>query len=502
MAGSVMTAVLNTQYDGSGFVSASKGLSNLNKDMADASEAANTTGINFEGMFKRLERPLGFLVFGQLSQQLTDIQAKGQTTTMVLEKIFSSVGMSLMFVSPPLGIFTLGMTALWDIFEKVRKSGELTSDELIKQGEDLQKGAEAAANAADILEKKTGANDLEVQSLRKLSEASQKQHDDMVAHAEVLARIADQEVIYAQHTDSMGKEVDGLHYKTDELTKALENQKKAQLELIALENQTGKKAKTDPKEDQMLTELRTKAWLATKNLSEATKELKTDESLQAANEAAILSADTDAERANFEKHEEDIKKRIALENEYIASLQDGKEKETSAQDDLKSATANQLGQLATVYSKSGKDIGEIEKEMLSSMITDFANTEAGKLSLAGMADIFINPALGAAELAGAAAITALGSSLAGALGGGGGGGATTPAGVTAAAPSTGSIQPPGGSGNGPGQGGNLYVTFAAPVVDPGTAGLILKSLNQIQQNNGWTLGSTFVNGAQTPPGLQ
>jgi len=492
-----MTAVFQTEYDGAGVDEAVAGQRKIQKSLETTGESAEASGLKMESLFRRLERPIGAIAFMGLSQQIADVGTKGQTSAQMLERGFHAAGSALMFFNPELGIAVIAAGALFEVFEKINH--QKTADELEKGSEAARQFSDASREAADYLEKQSIITKEQADRLRDTSVMKKQEADDL------RAALVKQETDNAKELADAQKIVDAQKDEAWFVQGKWANQakvndlKKKELEIQEALTSLGKNSAQDAsaKTDQLKLDLMTKQWLAEKNLDEATKELKTDESLLAANEAAIIS-ETDAKRlASFEDQEEQIKKRIQLENEYINSLQDGQKKETSAMDDLKESVANQLGQLATVYSKSGKDISKIEKDMLSGMITDFANAEAGKLQLAGMADIFINPALGLAELAGAAAITALSSQIAGAIGGSSGG-ASTPAAVASS-----SISAPGGggSGAGPGQGGNTYIYLQGNnVIDPSTVSLILKGLNQLQQNNGWSLGSNYINGQAVAPG--
>jgi hypothetical protein len=492
-----LTAIYDTKYDGSGAEAAIRGQKEVSKSFQDTSDQAGRSGVNIEGMFKKLERPLSFLVFSQLSDQLTGIQAKGQTSGEVLSKIFHSVGMALTFVAPPLGIFTLGMVALWDIFEKYRNSGNKTADEIISMGNELQKGAEDAAKAADAMEKKYGADDREVQSLRKLSEENKKQHDDMVTHYEMLAKIADEEVLYAQHTDTMGKEVDGLHYKTDELSKALAHQAEVRKELIALENQGAEKKETPDKTDETIMakkhELQMQAYVDNLKLSDATKQLKADESLLAMNEAAILSTNDPKELQFFEEKEEWLKKLIGLENEHVTTLQAGAASQITTLENLKNAFTGSFSSIVNSVAQGGKSMVQIMKSTLSTMVTDFTNAEAGQLVMDAGKNAFLNPGLALAELAEATAISAAGAALSSSIGG-----------QSAASSSPAAASVPTISNNSSTTQTNntsLNVNImGAQVIDPSTSALILKGLNGIVQTNGFQIGATRVNGVAQAPG--
>jgi hypothetical protein len=496
-----MTTVFETQYDGSGVSAAVDGQEEYQASIKETGNVSQMTQGKLESMFKRLERPLGFLVFSDLSNQIMDAGGKGATATQVLEKGLHAVGMALTFINPPLGIFTLGMVALWDIFEKVRKSGELTSDEIIKMSDDLVKQAGEATKAADALEKKSGADDTTVKALRELAASNEKQHDQMLQHADDMVKQAVLEVKYAEHMVDTEEYMDDYQQMVDRLTAAKKHQADVTATLIALENQS---EKGKPEDDTAIMakkhDLQMQAYVDKMSLAQATKELDADQKLLAMNEAAILSTNNPAELKFFEEKEDWLKKLIQLENQHQASLEADAKDNLTTMDDLKTSVTNNLGALTQAYGKSGKGIEQATKEMAASVITDFANMEAGKLTLAAAADIFINPALAVAELAGATAINALGSTIAGAFGGNSGG-SSAPVAASSSISAPGGGVGAGGSGSGPGQGGNLFVTVqGASVIDPSTASLIAKSLNNIQQSNGWTLGATFINGTQVAPG--
>ncbi len=517
-----MTAILNTQYDGTGFTSASSGMDNLQQKMSDTADAADNSSSKFDSFSRRIERPISFLAIQGLSQEMTDVGNKGETTSQMLEKGLHAAALAISFFNPEMGLLVVGALAAYEVFRKLnaQKTAEefqKEADALVAEHKELENLVPLLIIKSDIQKGTKEALNQELEASKQSTEAFKKNYEaaenNVVIRGKMIDSLKEQiktnlgltdsqlqatisqskwsdaiagDELSQQKANTQLKELNELTKKQTQDQNFLTGSTKAYLELAKESNDT----KTDEELMKKKHDLQMQAYVDNLNLSQATKQLKSDESLLAKNEAAILSTNDPKELAFFEEKEDWLKKLIKLESQQVDDLKSGSDSQMNILGNLKNAYTGTFKTIVSETQKGGKDMGQIMKDALSTMVKDFANAQAGQLEMLAIKDAFINPGLALAELAGATAIAAAGSALSGVIGGNSSAASSTP---SISSPSTSSLSSSSSQSGVPGT--NLTIMFQGndPLSSSFFAQMLQKQNTFVQSNNGMIVSTHSVN---------
>lgn len=422
-----------SRFDNSGAQQAVKGNQDVAKSLGDLGNQAGASGIKMDSLIRRMERPLGALVFSGMADDLMNMGQKGESTTMMLERGLHAVGMGLMYINPMWGIAALGAGALFDIFEKINHVK--TADEIIKESKAIQSQGEAAKNAAENLKGFVSPDVL--RNLEKLSSLNQSEYETTLKTTGALQKklqpVVDDYNAVKKKLD-LGASLTSLNDKERESLSIGEAQNKKNLDAIKILSELG----------------------------------------------ATYTVGKDAANAFLEEQKRE-------EKEFYSDLHEALDKEQKLRDEYnrkRLEAEKKTGEEIMMGAESfWKDFVTGNEKNLDKDLVNWIDSYATKLYAAAAADVFIDPEKAAGEFAGATALFALGTTF------GGGGGAPS---STSGAGST-AVNNSGGTGTTV-PGTNLTFIFQGgdPLSNSFMAQFLTRQNTFVQNSNGMVIATHAV----------
>lgn len=173
---------ITTSYTDTGLSQATSGVKNFS---AAANSASNSTGTNFDGLFKRMERPLGRMAFAGLAEAAlssADGMKASSGAVVALERGFHTLGAALMFVNPELAFVAIAGAGLVAIFDKISQGAGLNAEEIKKNVNQLQSQKDLYAQSAELLLKNKTITEDESRVLKNAATATQEDIDKIKEH--------------------------------------------------------------------------------------------------------------------------------------------------------------------------------------------------------------------------------------------------------------------------------------------------------------------------------
>lgn len=494
-----MMVTFATDYDGEGATQFKSGMQDASDQITALGEKGQIAGVNMEGLFRRLERPLSALVFSGVADEITTMGQKGESGTMMVEHGLHAIGMALTFINPLWGALFLAAGEVFNLFEKF--GHQKTAEEIQKQFSDTEALKKSLSESADVLLKHGQITKQDADEIKNLAGASEQELKSLQEHTK---KLVEDEAAQLKATKAR---VDGNPFLKD-TARGLEEIKEAQDRYnAALQASTGLtehfKAIDDAKNQtvkdnepvlQKQLDLQLQDKIDKTSLAEVTKILKDNEEVLDDTRKKILATTDVAELEMLEKKMEHAQELINLEKQHRDELQATADAENESIKSMVQSVDGDLNKLVDSWASGQKSLSDASKEAAAAIVNDFTNMEAGTLEMDAMKNIFINPGLAAAEFAGALAIRAAGSALASTFGG-----STT---SSSAAPSPSSTTPgPVSSSSGGNQNqSSLTININGGMIDKATVAYIMQSANDLVQQNGMTVVATQINGV-TPTSI-
>ncbi len=490
-----MTVAFQTQYDGEGTTQFTSGMDDAKAQIEQVGQAGQTAGVNMEGLFRRMERPLSALVFSGVASDLENMSAKGMSATMKLEQGLHAIGMALAFINPLWGALFLAAGEVFNLYEKF--THVQTVDELDKETKSILDQVSKLKDLKDMVAKNGDAKKEELALLQMTTEASK---EDIQKKLEAVnAQLKMNETInagaLAENTNVMTF-LKGSHDVTDAQQKEIDLLEKKKILQDALTTATNGPTNDNTAVLQKRHDMMMQSIVDSHNLDETTKQLAhTDEFLDQTRKKILETTDPKALKS-LEDQYDIITKLRQIEQQHLTDLKNSETQQVTILDNLKTAYTNAMGNIVQSLQNGGKSMDQITKDTLSTMVTDFGNAEAGMLLADAQKNAFINPGLSLLELAGAAAITAGTAALSSSIGGNSSATSTPPAAVGSASSNTSAASSSGAQTTQ----ANLTININGGMIDKPTVAYILQQANELVQQNGYPLVATQINGVSPMPG--
>jgi hypothetical protein len=139
---------ISSQYQDSGLKQATASMQGFQNSVQAASEGS---GRSMDGLFKRLERPIGMIAFQGIANDLVGLGKNGESAGMMVERGLHAAGVALMYFNAPLGISIIAVTAFYEVMMKMKGASEETAESIKKQTTELTNHAMAASGTAETL---------------------------------------------------------------------------------------------------------------------------------------------------------------------------------------------------------------------------------------------------------------------------------------------------------------------------------------------------------------
>ena len=485
---------IQTQYQPGGMDEATKGVKKFGDTVEDA---GNRSSKSMEGLFKRLERPIGMIAFSGLADQLTQMGTKGESTGMMVERGLHAAGIALLYFNPLVGMAVIAGTALSEVFNKVEGAATAEGDAIAKAADEASKAADQSDKYTQALLKQGKLTQEQANTLAMIHHESMDATKDAKENTEAELKRSQailQGIPYLKQYgdylkflfDSYGSGETKLRNYTDALQK-FNNANGPDAE--------AKKPKKSPKEDDAwMTEKR----VAQEKLKASTMSLMQLETRESALRADLLKQDQAMASASGKAQVDEIQNRINADQRLLSAdttvsdkMKENARKQTEEYvklgDSVKTMTESTTQSLIE-GGKAGKDAAA---KMAGDIIKITAQAMTTKLLIQATADLAApwTFAIGVAEMAAVGAINGIAGGLAGAISGGGGGSAPSQSASTGQNNVT---TPQAGQGQNQ-QGMNLQINVQGGVIDDTFAQNLLKRLNDQVQQNGASYAMPQVN---------
>lgn len=479
-----------TDYESKGIDQAIKGQKDLENHVQKTSKSMDDMGGGFEKVAKKMERPIGHQAFHALAEEVLmssgAMSGAGQAAG-ALGAAFSGAGRALMFLGGPIatfGILALGLVAIFEkLSEATNKSAEAIkkdtvelAQEAIERSKDLEalnRHMTMRKDEALGIEKGIDAKKREIQVERDRVEAKLKTLE-AAQRSILLGKVEDAQAtgstLQAERNKNIQKEINDQLVKRLSATQALQLIETFQAETTARQIKANSllSASNERVTDSHMQSFELKEKISYLNQQIADSEISLAQTTDKAQQIIIQ-----AKMAALQKQVEIAQKQLQV-NEQAAQKE-----------------AQMVQQVSGTFKKFGGDIANnwewvndrlvfSTEKAAASIVVSLANAFAESLYLAAARDIFLNPPLAVAELAGAVAIQ------------------TAAAGFSALAnkPSV-SAGPVGGGGTGSKLDSsqanqtqtltNLYIKIEGGVLDDATAIKVARRIREVVQTRNVTL---------------
>lgn len=491
-----MTVAFNTQYDGEGATQFQTGMKEVGAQIDQIGEKSAAAGINLEGLTRRLERPLSALVFSGVADSLVGLGDKGMSATQQVEKGLHAVGLAISFINPLWGALFLAAAEVFNLYEKfthVKTAEEIDKEsksimdqisnmkefsEVLKKGHDIRK--DDLLLITDSIEAKKRQLEVDLQTVNIQIEKNKQAELDLINNRE------------SQRSNFLALDLQTRINEKHE--KEIDLLKQRQILESALNTITKGPDQDNTAIFQKKHDMKIQARVDNEDLARVTHELDVSQKFLDDTEEKILHTTDPKKLKMYEDQYDKIVKLETIQKQHQSTLETAAAQETSTLGNLGDAVKAHVTEISTVWAAGAKSLMDTTKAMAAAIVNDFANMEAGTLEMDATKNLFINPGLAIAEIAGAAAIRATGSALAGTFGG-----------SSSSAPSSSpSAYTPGNTAS-PNAGvqGNqsqLTVNINGGMIDKPTVSYIMQLANQLVQQNGFPLVATHINGISPMPG--
>lgn len=534
-----LTQQFKTEFDGTGV--------NLYiQQMEKAQGVSGKTSGSIEGFFGKLERPLSFLAFTGLADQISGIGEKGESSSQMLERGMHVAALAVSYFNPLLGGLAVAGLAAFEILEKITKAK--TSEEFQKEAEALTKEAEAAQKLIPVLLAKSDIDKAtkdrlkgELDAANESAAAYQHQYEmaerNVTVRAQMIkslqeelgeyekAKIITKDVITGNmgFADAVGlsdEKVTKINIQLKEYNALMKRQvedqnllKGGQESYLALHEDAVKAAK---KGDEDRINVLQKEYETLGKLYELEDEkggkkksnkggkddwvqqdieqlAKMGVTWQAAvqqiktQQQQVIELELQLTQATKEEDRKRLQDKITTLNDQIQAEQQVVQREQEMQQQRQQVSQQFAKQLMGESESFMKDFVTGNEKNLKKDLANWIDSYGTKLYAAAIADSFIDPLKAAAEFAGATALFALGASV--------GGGSTPGAGAGREGGSRASRSGTGGPA--PNNVGITIVLQGTHVTDPNFSAQVAQGLQSyVQNSNGNVVASQVV----TPSG--
>ena len=498
---------VTTGYQGSGMKAATQDMKNYGDQI---NKTANEAGTNFEGLFKRIERPLGVIAFSGIANELTNMGQKGENATVMLEHGLHAAGSALMFFNPLLGIGVIAATALFEAFHKDTQAGTELGDAIAKEAEEADKSTKSNKDYADSLLRQGLITKQQAKDIDLLTAQQRGKTDNDLAQLLVTKNIAEAQLRLSKTGVAVGLSQKQI---AEVMEGGLNVQKKYDDALMAYTTGYGPQAVKTEQEQTSALEKKYKALIMTLDANskviEQTK-LKqqfgnidlqlTNKIIQMENETVQLTQKLARTKSIVEQKQ--LQTHIEYNNKEVQSdKQLLNQKKT-----LYSQMAQEINQytsaFASAWSVSNGKVLFNSGKFASEMIGKFAKMYATVLAMEAAKDIGVGNYGGAAvAIAESAIVESLGSIAGGLLSGGGSSSAPSSGGSnsTLTGNSGGSTN---SQGNGSGTGINATFIVQGGSVSPNMMQEFASNLNDwVQSKNGQVIATHYVSNGGTVTAL-
>ncbi len=489
---------IGSHYEGSGVQQATQGVDKLDNSL-------NKVEGSSDRLITKLERPIGRIAYGGLAESAlsaASANAKLDGVTGTLHQTFHVLGSALLFVNPELGFLALGAAAIITIFAKLSNSVIDSAENIQKNVELQRKLKEEYKESSEVLLKHGVINKQQAAILRESSAEAQKEIEKVKEQTKVRAEYLSVQIeILKKAKESSRDDVErstiqvSLNERQQEFN-AIAKATSGLLQDVKKDDQDraksiehhykalGELAQVQAKVINQEKERRDFAGIDKKTL---------DDMVSAESEITLLTeklnnTKSESDRIELQAHIDYLNRRVSADRSILSS-------EKSVLDERAKIFSKYDQLIADEWLKSNHNMQKVAEAIGASIIKDAANVFATKLEIAAAADIFLNPGLAIAELAGAAAIRTIGggisSDLTGALTDTG-----SPSTVSSGLSQGGNLA----SGTVPNQ-MNLNVTISGGIPDPHSIQYIMRAINeQVQQFNGVVVASVVKPAVGQLPG--
>jgi hypothetical protein len=446
--------------------------------------------VNFDGLARRVERPLAAVAYSGVANDLVDMGKKGENAMVMMEHGLHSVGNAMMFFNPLLGLAVIAGVALFEVFQKMANMNKANAEEIKNQANALDNEKKALDDALPYLIQHGLATKEDADAVKDLSKATQASINKIIDAAKARLEAARAAVKEAEAYQVLN------HYTKEDISVKYVQKKAADEYAAALKSLTGLtehfvKIKPPPPPDfndsvyAKKHELQLQTYVDAMKLGEAEKQLAADQKLVADIENAILET-TD-------------RKELEMWNEKLTAMQKITDAEAKRVGDLKQKATQEgvvLKNMEAAWFTYAQNIGDAlgkgklnAKQMAEDMMKDQLKILGDGLikqltakATANMADPF-TVGIALAEIA---AISAVESIL-----GVSGGGEASSSSSAASSPTQ------------PQQVTNVNVMFqGGSLSDPGAIAVIMKGITkQVSQNNGQVIVTNVAGKGAIAPGV-
>ena len=420
---------IQTEYNGQGLKMAKDDMQGFEAATKGANAATDGVSLNYEGLLKKMERPLGRQTFHLLAADAlmgSEAMGKASSATGPLAAGFHALGNAAMFASPEIAGIAILLMGLVAIYQKVTEASGGGAEAQRKHADALVKDSQAAKDAAESLKTLGTITEAQYKALKSSGADKDTELRKMATKIELEKKDIDSQVDLAnREVIRRGDWAQGLGL-VDKLNHLQEKQNNLQESQIiigqALSGQS--KSRTDEENKALTMKIRHAEAIEKMNapmmtyitaqqrindLMDANLALEAKYEKSTPEEQAAIQQRIDANKALITVDEEAIRK-----HDQIAKAEEAVLKKRASTYD------KYLSQISDSVEVHGKAVVFNGRKFLGEELKDAANQAATYLEIQA-AKYFAsgNYGMGAAALAAAEAVKALASAGAAALDAGG-----------------------------------------------------------------------------------